>query len=184
MNFIEILLVGIGLSMDAFAVAIAKGIGCKTINKKKCLLVGLVFGLFQALMPVLGYYVGYSMRNLVYAIDHYIVFAFLVIIGSNMIHEACCGEEKSYNSDITLKGLIIPGFATSIDAFSVGITFAFMKVKLAFSVITIGLTTFLISAFGTYIGNSIGNKFEKKAKFLGGIILIIIGVKTLIEHFI
>lgn len=183
MNFIEILLVGIGLSMDAFAVAVAKGIGCKTIDRKKCMLVGLIFGLFQALMPVLGYYVGYSMKNFVFAIDHYIVFGFLVVIGSNMIYEACCGESKSYNSDITLKSLLIPGFATSIDAFSVGITFAFMKVRLVFSVITIGITTFIISTFGAYIGNNIGNKFEKKAKLFGGIILIFLGVKTLIKHF-
>ena len=184
MGYIEILMISIGLAMDAFAVAICKGISCKNIDKKKCLLVGLMFGLFQALMPMIGYFVGAGLRRLVSAIDHYIVFAFLLIIGVNMIYESFCGKGEYSNSDISIKSLIVPAIATSIDAFSIGIMFAFMKVNLLTAILTIGIVAFILSTIGVCIGNSFGKKFEKKAQLLGGIILVFMGIKTLIEHFL
>lgn len=184
MGYIEILMISIGLAMDAFAVAVCKGINCKVVDKKKILLVGFMFGIFQAIMPLIGYSVGAGLRRLIFAIDHYIVFIFLVVIGVNMIYESVCGREEYSGSDINVKSLIVPAIATSIDAFSVGIMFAFMKINLMLSVLTIGLVAFVLSAIGVYIGNSFGKRFEKKAKFLGGLILIIMGIKTLIEHFL
>lgn len=184
MGYIGILIISISLAMDAFAVAVCKGINCKSIDKNKCLLVGVMFGLFQALMPLIGYSVGAGLRRFVFAIDHYIVFAFLVIIGVNMIYESICGNAEYSSSEISIKSLIVPAIATSIDAFSIGIMFAFMKVNLMLSVLTIGIVAFVLSALGVYIGSSFGKRFEKRAKFIGGFILIIMGIKTLIEHFL
>ena len=184
MGYIGILMISFGLAMDAFAVAVCKGISSKNIDKKKCLLVGGMFGLFQAIMPLMGYYVGAGLRRFVFAIDHYIVFAFLVIIGVNMIYESLFGKEDNVSSEINVKSLIIPAIATSIDAFSIGIMFAFMKINLLFSVLTIGIVAFILSALGVSIGNNFGKRFERKAKFLGGVILVIMGVKSLIEHFL
>lgn len=184
MDYIEILMISIGLAMDAFAVAVCKGISCKSINKKKCLLVGLMFGLFQAIMPLMGYSVGSGLRRLVFAIDHYIVFAFLVIIGVNMIYESICGKDEYSDSDISIKTLLVPAIATSIDAFSIGIMFAFVKINLIVSVLTIGIVAFILSTIGVYIGRGFGKRFEKRAKFIGGFILVIMGIKTLIEHFL
>lgn len=184
MSYLEILMISIGLAMDAFAVAVCKGINCKNVDRKKCFTVGLMFGLFQALMPFIGFYVGFGLSKLVFAIDHYIVFGFLVIIGVNMIYESFCGKEESFDDEINIKSLIIPAIATSIDAFSVGITFAFMKVNLWISILTIGVVAFILSTLGVRIGNNFGNKSEKKAKLFGGIILVVMGIKTLIKHFI
>lgn len=184
MGYIGILMISVSLAMDAFAVAVCKGISCKEIDKKKCLLVGFMFGLFQAIMPTLGYYVGAGLRRFIFAIDHYIVFAFLVIIGVNMVYDSFCGKEDSLSEDISIKSLIVPAIATSIDAFSIGIMFAFMKVNLLASVLTIGIVAFLLSTVGVLIGSNFGKRFEKRAKFIGGIVLVIMGIKSLIEHFI
>lgn len=184
MNYIEILFISIGLAMDAFAVAICKGISCKNVDIKKCLLVGLMFGVFQGAMPIIGYSVGAGLRRLFLAIDHYIVFSFLVIIGVSMIYDAICGKDEYSDNDITFKSLILPAIATSIDAFSIGIMFAFMKVSLILASFTIGIVAFILSALGVYVGNSFGKRFERKSKYLGGIILIFMGIKTLVEHFI
>lgn len=184
MGYIRILMISIGLAMDAFAVAVCKGISCKEVDKKKFLLVGFMFGIFQAVMPLIGYYVGSGLRKLIFAIDHYIVFIFLVVIGVNMIYESICGREEYSDSDINVKSLIVPAIATSIDAFSVGIMFAFTKINLLLSVLTIGLVAFVLSTVGVYIGSSFGKRFERKAKLFGGLILIILGIENLIEHFL
>lgn len=184
MGYIGILMISISLAMDAFAVAVCKGISCKDIDKKKCLLVGFMFGLFQAIMPMIGYYVGAGLRRFIFAIDHYIVFLFLVVIGVNMIYDSFCGKEENLNSDISIKYLIVPAIATSIDAFSIGIMFAFMKVNLFTSVLTIGIVAFVLSAIGVWIGSNFGKRFEKRAKFIGGVVLVIMGIKSLIEHFL
>ncbi len=184
MGYLEILMISVGLAMDAFAVAVCKGISCRNIDKKKCLLVGFMFGLFQSIMPLIGFFIGAGLRKFIFAIDHYIVFAFLVVIGVNMIYESFCGKEDYSVCDISVKFLIVPAIATSIDAFSIGIMFAFMKVKLCIAVLTIGVVAFILSTIGVCIGNSFGKRYEKRAKFFGGVILVIMGVKTLIEHFL
>ncbi len=183
MNFIEILIVSIGLAMDAFAVAVCKGINCKEIDRKKCSLVGIFFGGFQALMPLIGFYIGAGLRSLVIAIDHYIVFGILVVIGANMVYECFCEKIDNFNSEINAKSLFLPAIATSIDALSVGITFAFLKVNIWLSILVIGVVTFILSYVGVLIGNNFGNKSERKAKLIGGIILIVMGIKVLFEHF-
>lgn len=183
MNFIEILMISIGLAMDAFAVAICKGISCKKVDKKKCMQVGLVFGGFQALMPVIGFYIGAGLRRLVFAIDHFIVFGILVVLGANMIYECFCGKRESMSDEISFKTLIMPAIATSVDALSVGITFAFMRVHIWLAVLVIGIVAFIFSSIGVHIGNTLGNKGEKKAQLLGGLILIFMGIKVLVEHF-
>lgn len=181
MNIIEILLIGIGLAMDAFAVSICKGLSMKKLDKKKTAIIGLYFGVFQGLMPVIGYFLGKGFENFVTSIDHWIAFILLVFIGGNMIKEAFKEEEK-VNDDVSFKTMIILAIATSIDALAIGITFAFLGVNIWLSVLAIGIITFAISAIGVIIGNKFGDKYEKKAQIFGGIILIIIGAKILIEH--
>lgn len=184
MNFIGILMISIGLAMDAFAVAICKGISCKEVDKRKCMLVGTFFGGFQAIMPLLGFYIGAGIRKIFFAIDHYIVFGVLVVIGANMIYECFCGKSEKMNGNINARSLIMPAIATSIDALSVGITFAFLHVNIWFAALIIGIVAFVFSSIGVYIGNNVGNRSEKKAQFLGGIILIFMGIKVLVEHFL
>lgn len=182
MNIVKILIISLSLAADAFAVAICKGINTKEFNYKKCIKVGIYFGLFQAIMPVLGYTLGTSVRDIFFFIGHYVVFFFLVVIGVSMLYEVFCGEEKIVTNDYSFVSMIMSAFATSIDAFSVGITFAFLKVNLLSSILVIGIITFLLSAIGVYIGNKFGRDDSKKAKLLGGIILIIMAIELLIEH--
>lgn len=184
MNIIEILMIGVGLASDAVAIAICEGINTPQSRFKNGLLVGGCFGLFQAIMPLFGYGVGYKLRRLVLAIDHYIVFGLLVFIGANMIYEALCTKEKDKHKELSLKTLLIPALATSIDAFSVGITFAFLHVNLVWAVSIIGIITFILSFIGYYIGSRLGRKSEAKMKILGGILLIFMGIKVLIQYFI
>lgn len=183
MNFIEILMISIGLAMDAFAVAICKGISCREVDKKKCMKVGLSFGGFQALMPILGFYIGAGLRRFVFTIDHFIVFCILVVLGANMIYECFCGKKEKMSDDISYKSLIMPAIATSIDALSVGITFAFLRVNVWIASVVIGVVAFVFSSIGVHIGNTLGNRWERKAQFLGGIILIFMGIKVLVDHF-
>lgn len=181
MGILEIALIGVGLAMDAFAVSICKGLSMKKLNLKKAIIIGLYFGIFQALMPTLGYFLGKGFENLVVSIDHWIAFVLLSFIGIGMIKEAFKDEEE-INDDISLKTMLILSIATSIDALACGITFAFLRVNILLAVLLIGIITFTISVLGVYIGNKFGDKLEKKAKLLGGIILIGIGLKILIEH--
>lgn len=183
MGIIEIFFIGVGLAMDAFAVSICKGLSMKKLNVKKMIIIGGYFGFFQALMPLIGYLLGTRFENLVTQIDHWIAFILLAIIGGNMIKEALGKDAESNNNDsVDFKEMIVLAIATSIDALAVGITFAFLKVDILKSIIIIGITTFIISMIGVVIGNRFGNKYEKKAELAGGIILIIIGLKILLEH--
>lgn len=182
MGIIELILLSIGLGMDAFAVSVCKGISMKKMNWKKACIIGLYFGGFQAIMPVIGYFFGSSFESIITNIDHWIAFILLAIIGAKMIQEAFQKEEEEYNEDISVKTMIVLSIATSIDALAVGITFAFLKVNLLLAITLIGTITFILSVIGTKIGNRFRDKYKSKAELAGGIILIIIGLKILLEH--
>lgn len=184
MGIFELLLLSIGLGMDAFAVSVCKGISMKKMDWKKACIVGLYFGGFQALMPVIGYFFGTSFQSIITNIDHWVAFVLLGIIGGKMIQEAFQkdNDEEEYSSDVSVKTMLILSVATSIDALAVGITFAFLNVNLLLAITFIGLITFLLSVVGTKIGNRFGDKYKGKAEFIGGIILILIGFKILFEH--
>ncbi len=182
MGYIQLVLISIGLAMDAFAVSICKGLCLKDITFKKSLKVGLYFGGFQALMPVIGFVLGDFFANFLVSIDHWVVFVLLVIIGVNMIFETITNNQDNYDDQINLRSMFIPALATSIDALAVGITFAFLKVNLLLAITMIGIVAFVFTAFGVRIGNSVGKKFENKAKILGGLILIGIAIRILLEH--
>ena len=194
MSFVEILLIGIGLSMDAFSVSVCKGLTTKQFSWKMALTCGLWFGFFQALMPVIGYFLGEQFEQYITAVDHWIAFGLLFLIGANMIREAVWGHDESVierseinqpelsKSSSSVKTMLLLAIATSIDALAVGISFACIQVKIWSSVLVIGVTTFLFSVFGVKIGNVFGSKFEKSAEIIGGIILILIGLKILLEH--
>ena len=184
MGIFELLLLSIGLGMDAFAVSVCKGISMKKMDWKKACIVGLYFGGFQALMPVIGYFLGTSFQSIITNIDHWVAFVLLGIIGGKMIQEAFQKDkdEEEYSSDVSVKTMLILSVATSIDALAVGIPFAFLNVNLLLAITFIGLITFVLSVVGTKIGNRFGDKYKGKAEFIGGIILILIGFKILFEH--
>lgn len=183
MTFLEILLIAVGLSMDAFSVSICKGLTTKRFSWRMALTCGLWFGLFQGLMPVVGYFLGSQFQHLIESVDHWIAFGLLFLIGANMIREAVWGnEDHEHNVSLDTKTMFLLAVATSIDALAVGVSFACIQVKLWSSVLVIGLTTFLFSVLGVKIGNVFGSKFEKTAGIFGGIILILIGLKILLEH--
>ncbi len=183
MGTIELIVLSIGLAMDAFSVAICKGLAMKKMNWKYAIIIGLYFGGFQALMPAIGYFIGVGFESQITRIDHWIAFALLGIIGGKMIIEAIKGEEDvAHNSSIEVKVMLVLAIATSIDALAVGITLAFLKTNIILAVALIGIITFAISVAGVKIGNIFGDKYEKKAEFVGGAILIFIGVKILLEH--
>lgn len=184
MGLIELIILSVGLAMDAFAVSICKGLGMKKVTLKKAGIVGAYFGIFQAGMPLIGYLMGYRFQDKIKAIDHWIAFILLAIIGINMVKESLSkdDEEEIEESDLSFKSMLILSIATSIDALAVGITFAFLKVNIIPAVIFIGIITLIISMCGVKIGNIFGDKFKSKAELLGGIILICIGLKILLEH--
>ena len=166
--------------MDAFAVSICKGLSMNKIRLNKCIIVGLYFGLFQAIMPLFGYLFGNIFKDIIINVDHFIILLILTLIGINMITE----KNEEVDNDTNFKTMLLLSIATSIDAFAVGITFSFLKVNIILSIFIIGLTTFIISFFGILLGNKIGNKYQRKAKLVGGITLIILGIKILLEHLI
>lgn len=182
MELIEIILIGIGLGMDAFAVAICKGLAMQKMNWKKAIIIGIYFGTFQAIMPLIGYVIGIRFKNAIVEIDHWIAFILLSAIGINMIKEALKGKEENMDDDVSFKKMIVLAIATSIDALAVGVTLAFLRVKIVTPLICIGTITFIMSFAGVKIGNYFKDKFKEKAEILGGIILIIMGIKILIEH--
>ena len=183
MSIWEILLLAIGVSMDAFAVSIGKGLTVKKVTVRELLCVALWFGGFQALMPLIGYFLGYSFADLVTKVDHWIAFGLLVLIGGNMVREALQGgEEKPADSSFAFKNMLLLAIATSIDALAVGVSLAFLQVNIWLAVAIIGLTTACFSAVGLLIGKKVGSRFHSGAELLGGIILIAIGLKILIEH--
>lgn len=182
MGFVELLLLSVGLGMDAFAVSVCKGISMKKMNWKKTCIIGLYFGGFQALMPVLGYFLGSTFESVISNLDHWIAFGLLAIIGGNMIKDAFSKECDSFDDDVRFKAMIVLAIATSIDALAVGITFAFLKVNLILAISMIGVITFILAIVGTKVGNRFGDKYEKKAELVGGVILILLGIKILLEH--
>lgn len=168
--------------MDAFAVAVCKGLSMSKMKWKNACIVGIYFGGFQALMPLIGYLLGISFQEQIVNIDHWIAFILLGAIGINMIKEAISKDSEKQNDSIKFKDMLILAVATSIDALAVGITFAFLKVNIWLAISLIGVITFIISVAGVKIGNIFGDKYEKKAEFAGGLILILLGVKILLEH--
>lgn len=185
--FILLFLMGVSLAMDAFAVSVCKGLAMRKVNKKQCLVIALFFGGFQALMPFLGWLLGNRFESYITNIDHWIAFVLLGFIGGKMVVEAI--RDKGEEPEITeidppldIKELFVLAVATSIDALAVGITFAFLEIPIVEAMLIIGITTCVISVAGVYIGNFFGNKYKSKAELVGGIILILIGLKILLEH--
>ena len=183
MRNIELLLIALGLAMDAFAVAICKGIYMSKMNIRKAIIIGLWFGIFQGGMPVIGYYLGNTFESFINAVDHLLAFIFLGGIGINMLREALKGDNSGIDDSINFKIMFVLAIATSIDALTVGITFAFFDVNIPVATMIIGSITFILSVLGVYIGNKFGNKYQKKSQISGGIILIGLGIENLLEHF-
>lgn len=182
MTLVELFLIAVGLSMDAFAVSICKGLSMQKCTLKKSTIVGLWFGIFQAGMPLIGYILGVQFQDLITSIDHWIAFVLLGIIGGNMIKEALSDEEEEADESLDVKTMFGLAVATSIDALAVGVTFAFLRVDIVPAVSFIGVCTFTISAVGVKIGNIFGTKYKSKAELAGGAILILMGLKILLEH--
>lgn len=182
MSITDLLLIAVGLSMDAFAVSIGKGLSVAKVRPRYALTVGVWFGGFQALMPIVGYYLGTSFADLVESVDHWIAFVLLGIIGFNMIHESLSKGCERGSDDFSPKAMLPLAVATSIDALAVGVSLAFLKEPIFASATAIGITTALLSAVGLYIGNIFGCKYKSKAEFMGGAVLILIGIKILVEH--
>ena len=186
MGLFEIFMIGVGLSMDAFAASICKGLNMRRLNIKNMLIIALFFGGFQALMPLAGWILGKQFESYITSVDHCVAFALLAFIGGKMIYDVFHGGEEGCcckrTDKLDIKEVFTLAVATSIDALAVGISFAFLQVEIVKAVSVIGITTFLLSAVGVAVGNMFGSKYEKKATFAGGVILILIGLKILMEH--
>ena len=181
MGIIEVIIIGIGLAMDAFAASVCKGLSIKNMNWKKGIVVGLYFGIFQGIMPLIGYILGKSFENFIIDIDHWIAFLLLGFIGVRMISEALKSLECPVG-EINFKTMVPLAVATSIDALAVGVTFAFLNVNIVLAIAIIGIVTFILSIVGVKVGNIFGDRYKKKAEIFGGVILILIGIKILLEH--
>ena len=186
MGFIELFLIAVGLSMDAFAVAVCKGLSLQKDKLKGILIVGLYFGFFQAVMPLIGYYLGTSFAGLIETYDHWIAFALLFLIGTKMAIDSVKENDgitkDSENDPLNAKKMLPLALATSIDALAIGISFAFLQVKITPAILLIGVTTCALSMLGVAIGHKFGSKFHAKAEFLGGCILVFMGIKIVLEH--
>ena len=182
MSLLELFILAVGLSMDAFAVSVCKGLSVRRGSMKQALTVGIWFGGFQALMPFLGYLLGITFSSLITNVDHWIAFVLLAFIGFNMIREARSEEENESNDRFDFKTMLPLAVATSIDALAVGVTFAFLQVNIVPAVSFIGCITFILSAIGLKAGNIIGAKNRSRAEFAGGLVLILMGIKILLEH--
>ena len=183
MGFGALFLLAVGLSMDAFAVSVCKGLSMKKAGLREGAVCGIWFGGFQALMPLVGFFLGTLFAGAIEAFDHWVAFGLLVIIGINMLKEAFSKEEEAHDADLSAKVMFIMAVATSIDAMAVGISLAMAgDVNIFSAVLLIGVTTFVLSAVGVKIGNVFGSRFEKKAQIAGGVILILLGLKILLEH--
>ena len=181
MGLFYLFLVALALAMDAFTAAICKGLAMKHITARKAVIVGLYFGGFQAVMPWFGYLFGKKSAYFVVLVDHWVAAILLLAIGFNMIKHAITGEEENEDSSLKVKNMVLLAIATSIDAFAIGVAFAFIHVDIAHAMLIIGITTFLLSAGGVKLGNYIGSKFKKQAETAGGVILILLGFKILME---
>jgi len=185
MDIVTIIFIAFGLEMDAFAVSVTSGITIKQLKVRNALKIALFFGLFQAFMPAIGWLAGLSLRALISSVDHWIAFGLLFFVGCRMIYESLKFESNQRTiNPLDIYILLMLSIATSIDALAVGVSFAFLKVSIATPVIVIGLVTFILSFLGVYIGDRFGHFFEKKIEIAGGLILIGIGIKILIEHLV
>lgn len=185
MSFLELFLIAVGLSADAFSVSVCKGLNMRKLNLKHAYVIALFFGVFQAVMPLLGYLLGTGFSEYIEKYDHWIAFVLLAFIGGKMALEAIRekdGEAEEKTDTLSIGELTVLAVATSIDALAVGITFAFLKVNILPSVLLIGVTTFALSLGGVLLGNRFGAKYKSKAEIAGGVILIFIGLKILLEH--
>lgn len=183
MGIVELFILAVGLSMDAFAVSICKGLAMEKCNFRKAAICGIWFGGFQALMPLIGYLVGYQFKDYITSIDHWIAFVLLVLIGANMIKESFSKEEEETDNSLGVKTMFLMAVATSIDALAVGVTFAFLpNTNIIAAVLFIGVVTFLLSTVGAKLGNIFGSRYKSKAEFAGGLILVLLGIKILLEH--
>lgn len=182
MSILELFILAVGLSMDAFAVAVCKGLAMSKLSAKNSVIIGLWFGGFQALMPLIGYLLGVNFREYITAVDHWIAFILLGIIGGNMIKESLGKEEEKADASVDVKTMFLMAVATSIDALAVGITFAFLNVNITYAVSFIGVTTFVLSVTGVGIGHIFGARYKSRAEFVGGAILVLLGLKILLEH--
>lgn len=181
MGLFELFILAVGLSMDAFAVSVCKGLSVQKLKPKHMLIAGLYFGGFQALMPLIGYLLGVQFQSLIQQFDHWIAFVLLSLIGLSMIKESR-EEADELNDSFSFKTMLPLAVATSIDALAVGVTFAFLQVDIVPAVCFIGVTTFILSAIGIRIGNIFGCKYKSRAELVGGIVLIVMGIKILLEH--
>lgn len=182
MSLLELFLIAVGLSMDAFAVSVCKGLSMGKLCIKSALVIGLYFGGFQALMPAIGYFLGSYFQDAIVAYDHWIAFLLLGMIGGNMVREALNPEEETCDASVYAKDMIGLAVATSIDALAVGVTFAFLNVHILPAVSCIGATTFLLSVIGVKIGTAFGCRYKSKAELAGGVILVLMGVRILAGH--
>lgn len=181
MGLLELFILAVGLSMDAFAVSVCKGLSLQKIKLKHMCIAGAWFGGFQALMPLIGYYLGNLFADLITKYSHWVAFILLVLIGGNMIKESLEKDEEEVDASMDFKSMLMLAIATSIDALAIGVTFAFLKVNIAYAVSFIGCVTFVCSAVGVKIGSIFGTKYKAKAELAGGVVLILIGLKILIE---
>lgn len=182
MTLLNLFLIAVGLSMDAFAVSVCKGLAMEKAPLKKAALAGIWFGSFQALMPLIGYLLGSRFEKYITRIDHWIAFILLALIGGNMIKEAFSKNEEETSSTMYFKEMFLLAVATSIDALAVGITFAFLRVNILPAVGLIGITTFTLSIVGVKVGNLFGSRYKSRAELAGGVLLILMGLKILLEH--
>ena len=182
MSLIELFLIAVGLSVDAFAVSVCKGLSVRKAEPRHSLIVGAYFGGFQALMPALGYVLGRQFESLITSVDHWIAFVLLGIIGGNMIREALRGDAEELDGSFTFRTMLPLAIATSIDALAMGVTFAFLQVQIVPAVLFIGVTTFVLSAIGLKVGNVFGAKYKSRAELFGGVVLVLMGIKILLEH--
>lgn len=180
MSILDLFILAVGLSMDAFAVSVCKGLSLGKIKPKHICIAGAWFGGFQALMPLIGYFLGSFFAEMIEKYDHWVAFVLLAIIGGNMIKESFCKDEK-VDSSMDVKSMLLLAIATSIDALAVGVTFAFLQVQIVPAVSFIGVITFIFSAVGVKIGSLFGTKYKSKAELFGGIVLVLIGIKILLE---
>lgn len=184
MTFLDLILIAVGVSMDAFAVSIAKGLATQRVHPRHYASVAFWFGGFQALMPLIGYFAGYNFSSAVESFDHWIAFVLLSIIGGKMLYDTFSGgdDEEDADSDFRFKTMLLLAIATSIDALAIGVSLAFLKVNIWSAVTFIGTTTALFSALGLRLGNILGYRYKRKAEITGGVVLILIGLKILLEH--
>ena len=182
MGMMELFLIAVGLSMDAFAVAVCKGLSVRRATPKHSLTVGAYFGGFQALMPLIGFLLGVRFESYIVSVDHWIAFVLLGLIGGNMIRESFSGDADEMSDAFDFRTMLPLAVATSIDALAMGVTFAFLRVNIVPAVLFIGVITFVLSAIGLKVGNVFGAKYKARAELFGGVVLVLMGLKILLDH--